>query len=341
MKLKKVGVGVVGTGMAAKPHAQALNDLKQIIDIKGVFSRNAEKCQSFANKYEMPPTNNIDDLVQDSNLDMVIIITPPNQRLELIEKFSSVGKHILMEKPIERTTKEAEKIVNICKKNNVKLGIVFQHRFRESSQKLKKLIESNSLGSIFSVQVNIPWWRNQSYYDELGRGTYDRDGGGVLISQAIHTLDLMLSLVGPVNEVQAISQTTNFHKMESEDFVAGGMKFKNGAIGSFLASTSSYPGYAESIALNCEKGSAQLQSGVLTINWLDGRLENFGETANTGGGADPMAFPYDWHKELITKFTQSIINDTEPSISGEEALKVHYLIDGLIESSREGRLVKI
>ena len=341
MNLKKVGVGVVGTGMAAKPHAQALNDLKQIINIKGVFSRNAEKCQLFANKYEMPPTNNIDDLVQDSNLDMVIIITPPNQRLELIEKFSSVGKHILMEKPIERTTKEAEKIVNICKKNNVKLGIVFQHRFRESSQKLKKLIELNTLGSIYSVEVNVPWWRDQSYYDEPGRGTYERDGGGVLISQAIHTLDLMLSLVGPVNEVQAISQTTNFHKMESEDFVAGGMKFNNGAIGSFFASTSCYPGYAESIALNCEKGSVKLQSGVLTINWLDGRLENFGETANTGGGADPMAFPYDWHKELIANFVQSIINDTEPLISGEEALNVHYLINGLIESSRQGRLVKI
>ena len=87
MDLKKIGVGVVGTGMAAKPHAQALNDLKKIIDIKGVFSRNAEKCQIFANKYEMPFTDNIDDLVKDSNLDMVIIITPPNQRLELIEKF--------------------------------------------------------------------------------------------------------------------------------------------------------------------------------------------------------------------------------------------------------------
>ena len=96
MKLKKVGVGVVGTGMAAKPHAQALNDLKQIIDIRGVFSRNADKCQLFAKKYEMPFTDNIDYLVKDSNLDMVIIITPPNQRLELVEKFSRVGKHILM-----------------------------------------------------------------------------------------------------------------------------------------------------------------------------------------------------------------------------------------------------
>ena len=112
MNSKKLGVGVVGTGMAAKPHALALNDLKDIIDIKGVYSRNAEKCQLFASKYQMPFVDNIEDLVQDLNLDMVIIITPPNQRLKLIESFSSAGKHILMEKPIERTTKEAEKIVN-------------------------------------------------------------------------------------------------------------------------------------------------------------------------------------------------------------------------------------
>ena len=341
MNSKKLGVGVVGTGMAAKPHALALNDLKDIIDIKGVYSRNAEKCQLFASKHQMPFVDNIEDLVQDLNLDMVIIITPPNQRLKLIENFSSVGKHILMEKPIERTTKEAEKIVNICKNNKVKLGIVFQHRFRKSSQKLKKLIETNSLGSIFSIQVSVPWWRDQSYYDEPGRGTYERDGGGVLISQAIHTLDLMLSLVGPVKEVQAISHTTNFHKMESEDFVAGGMKFENGTIGSLFATTSSFPGYAESITLNCEKASAQLQSGVLTINWLDGRLEKFGETSGTGGGADPMAFPYEWHRDLIENFIQSIKKNSDFSVTGEEALKVHLLIDALIKSSQKGQLVKI
>ena len=170
---------------------------------------------------------------------MVILITPPNQRLELVKEFSKAGKNILMEKPIERSTKQAEEIVNICEKDNVKLGIVFQHRFRESSIKLKKLIEENAFGSIYSVQVNIPWWRDQSYYDEPGRGTYERDGGGVLISQAIHTLDLMLSIIGQVEEVQAIAKTTSFHKMESEDFVAAGLKFKNGAVGSLMASTTS------------------------------------------------------------------------------------------------------
>ena len=337
----KIGVGVIGTGMAAKPHAKALNDLKSIIDIRGVFSRNSKKCQDFASEFKMPFIDNIDKLINDSRLDMVIIITPPNQRLELIEKFSSAKKHILMEKPIERTSLGAEQIINICKKNEVKLGIVFQHRFRESSKKLTKIIKSKTLGSICSVQVNVPWWRNQSYYDEPGRGTYERDGGGVLISQAIHTLDLMLSLVGPAKEVQAISHTTKFHKMETEDFVAGGIQFENGAIGSIFATTSSYPGNAESITLNCEMASAHLQSGVLTINWQDGRLEKYGETADTGSGTDPMAFPHDWHRDLIKDFAQSIKNNSNPLITGTEALKVHYLIDGLIESSKIGQIVKI
>ncbi len=341
MSLSKLGVGVIGTGMAATPHAKALNDLRDHIDLRGVFSRNAEKCKTFASRFELPFIKNIEDLINDPKLDIIIILTPPNQRLKLVQQFSDAGKHILMEKPVERSSAKAKKIVNLCKEKNVKLGIVFQHRFRESSQKLKKLILSHSLGSIFTVQVQVPWWRDQSYYDEPGRGSYERDGGGVLISQAIHTLDLMLSLTGPVSEVQALSSTSQFHKMESEDFVAGGLKFKSGASGSIFASTSSFPGNAESITLNCEKASAHLQSGVLTIKWLDGRTEKFGETSGTGGGADPMAFPHDWHRDLIDNFVKSVQNKYNSLISGEEALNVHELIDALIESSNKGKLITI
>ncbi len=341
MSLSKLGVGVIGTGMAATPHAKALNDLRDNIDLRGVFSRDAKKCKIFAERFDLPFIKNVEDLINDPKLDIIIIITPPNQRLKLAQQFSGAGKHILMEKPIERSSAEAKKIVNMCKEKNVKLGIVFQHRFRESSQKLKKLVFSNSLGSIFTVQVQVPWWRDQSYYDEPGRGTYERDGGGVLISQAIHTLDLMLSLTGSVSEVQALSSTSQFHKMETEDFVAGGLKFKSGASGAIFASTSSFPGNAESITLNCEKASAHLQSGVLTINWLDGRMEKFGETSGTGGGVDPMAFPHDWHRDLIDDFVKSIQNNHNSSISGEEAINVHELIDALIESSDKGKLITI
>ena len=341
MSSKKIGVGVVGTGMAAKPHALALNDLTDIIDVKAIYSRNKDKCYSFARNYNFETANSIQDILENNEIDMVILITPPNQRLELVREFSNAGKHILMEKPVERSTKQAEELVKICENNNVMLGIVLQHRFRESSIKLKKLIEENALGSIYSVQVNIPWWRDQSYYDEPGRGTYERDGGGVLISQAIHTLDLMLSIIGLVEEVLAIAKTTSFHKMESEDFVAAGLKFKNNIVGSLMASTSSYPGYPESIVLNCEKGSVKLESGTLKINWQNNKVEEFGETSGTGGSADPMAFPYDWHKSLIKDFALSIGSNQSSFVSGREALKVHELIDALISSSKNGKIVKI
>ncbi len=191
------------------------------------------------------------------------------------------------------------------------------------------------------MRASVPWWREQAYYDEPGRGTYERDGGGVLISQAIHTLDLMLSLTGPVAQVQAVAATTRFHEMESEDFVAGGMRFASGAPGSVMATTASFPGEAESITLDCEKASAHLQSGTLTLSWRDGRVESFGETGGTGGGADPMAFPHGWHRDLIAGFAAAVREGRDPVPSGREALDVHRLIDALMRSSREGRAIDI
>ena len=237
MTAAKLGLAVIGTGMAATPHARALQDLADTIEVRGVYSRTREKREAFAAEFGFPAADSIDAFADDPAVDALLLITPPNQRLDLIRRFAEAGKHILMEKPVERTTEAAGEIVRICEENGVRVGIVFQHRYRQASRKLKALIDDGALGEIGLVRVDIPWWREQSYYDEPGRGTYERDGGGVLISQAIHTLDLMLSLTGPVAVVQAVAATTRFHKMESEDFVAGGMRFASGVPGSVTATT--------------------------------------------------------------------------------------------------------
>lgn len=336
------GVGVVGTGMAAKPHALALRDLSDRIAVRGVYSRTAERRAAFCAEHGFAEAASIEALADDPDVRAVIVITPPNQRAELVERFAKAGKHILMEKPVERTSEAARAIVETCEKAGVQLGIVFQHRFRQASQVLARLVSSGDLGAIGLARASVPWWREQSYYDEPGRGTYERDGGGVLISQAIHTLDLMLSITGPVAEVQAVAGTTPFHAMEAEDFVAGGLRFENGAMGSVMATVSAFPGEAESITLDCEKGAAHLQSGTLTINWRDGRTETFGEAAEgTGGGADPMAFPFDWHRDLIADFVDAVRAGRPPAVTGRDALKVHDLIDALVASSRERRAVEI
>jgi len=337
----RLGLAVIGVGMAAKPHALALNDLRDQIDVRGVYARTKHSVSSFCDTHNFPAADDIEALASDPSVDAVLLITPPNVRADLVSLFAGHGKHILSEKPLERTADAAQSIVDTCAKANVSLGVVFQTRFRAASEALAKLVAQGTLGQIRMVRADVPWWRDQSYYDEPGRGTYARDGGGVLISQAIHTLDLMLSLTGPVASVQAICATTPFHQMEAEDFTAGALTFENGAVGSIFASTASFPGDTESLTFECDKASALLKSGVLTVHWRDGRIETFGEEASTGGGADPMAFPYDWHKSLIEDFAQSIQDGQPPRITGAQAMSVHTLISAIETSSRTGRRVTL
>jgi len=163
----------------------------------------------------------------------------------------------------------------------------------------------------------------------------------VLISQAIHSLDLMLSLLGPVGEVAAITGTTGLHRMESEDFVGGGLRFENGAMGSLTATTASYPGCPETLTLVGTKATATLTGGELTFDHQDGHQEKIGETTGSGGGVDPMAFPHDWHQRLIEAFLDALDENQEPSPNGREALDVHRLIDALLLSANEKRHIKL
>ena len=338
----KLGVAVVGLGMAAKPHALALQALSERIEVRGAFARGEAARRSFSETYGFPAANDLESLADNPQVEALILITPPNARQDIVTLFAERGKHILSEKPLERGLPQAKAIVETCERAGVRLGVVFQHRFRAASEKLAAFIQSGRLGTIHVVRANVPWWRDQAYYDEPGRGSYARDGGGVLISQAIHTLDLMLSLTGPVTSVQAICATTPLHRMESEDVTAAAMQFANGAVGMLFASTASYPGEAESLQFDFAHAAATLKAGVLTIHWRDGRVETFGdEAAGTGGGADPMAFPFDWHQSLIADFAEAIRTGRDPRVTGAMALDVHSLITALEQSSREGRRIAL
>jgi predicted dehydrogenase len=219
--------------------------------------------------------------------------------------------------------------------------MMLQHRFREASLVLKQRIDEGALGRIAAASVAVRWWRPQSYYDEPGRGTLARDGGGVLLTQAIHTLDLFLSLAGPVGEVAAFAGTTPLHRMETEDLVGAALRFRNGALGTLDATTASYPGFPERIEIVGERATAIHAAGGLEIFYQDGRRESAGGAQATGGGADPMAFSHEAHRAAITDFLDAIDEKREPRISGHVALEVHRLIDALLESSREGRAVAV
>jgi predicted dehydrogenase len=340
-------VALIGLGMVASTHVRAIAALAPEIRLEAVCGRDPERTARFANDaagilgYRPNPQISIEAIANDPAIDFVIIATPPNARAEMTRALAAGGKSILMEKPIERTLANAKEIVDLCAVHNVKLGIVFQHRVREASIQLRAKLETGAFGPIRIVEIVVPWWREQSYYDAPGRGTFSRDGGGVLISQAIHSLDLALSLAGPVRKVNAMAQTSHFHKMEAEDYVTAGLEFDSGAIGSLVASTASYPGASETITLHCEKASARLLAGQLTIHWRDGAVETFGEDGGTGGGANPMAFTHAWHQTIIRDFADAVANDRAPLVSGHAGLTVHALIDALVTSAKTERSVTL
>ncbi len=339
--IKPVRLVVIGLGMATKPHLEALTDPACLIEVSGIYNRTHAKAEAVAERYGYRIFNSLEEIAADPEVEGVIITTPPDQRREIVEVMAKAGKHILMEKPVERSVAGARHLVEICEKHGVQFGIVLQHRFRAGAKRLNSLVASGALGKIALVRVEVPWWRDQSYYDTPGRGTLARDGGGVLISQAIHVLDLMLSVVGPAKTVQAFCTTTSLHKMETEDFATTGIQFVSGAVGSVVATTATFPGSQESIIIDGTKGTAELRSGRLQVNWRDGRKEETGELSGTGGGADPMAFPCDWHKELMADFAMAIRNNRAPRINGREALKVHALIDAITRSSTEGKMAEV
>ncbi len=338
---------LIGVGMVAETHIRAIADAAPHVSLAGICGRRADRTIAFAEKVTeitgVAPKvyADVTEVATDPTVDFAIICTPPNAREEIIAPLAQAGKAILMEKPIERSSDAAARIIALCDAAGVQHGVVFQHRARESSTKLAEMLASDAFGEIALAEIAVPWWRPQSYYDEPGRGTYARDGGGVLISQAIHTLDLALLLLGPVRRVQAMARRTRLHDMEAEDFVTAGLDFASGVVGSLVASTASFPGDAESITLHGTIGSVVLASGQLQISWRDGRTETLGEAGGTGGGADPMAFTHAWHQTIITDFARALKEGRRPLADGHASLRVHRLIDAIIASSKSGRAIDL
>jgi len=323
-------VGLIGLGMAVTPHAKSLLDLKDRVEVAYAFSPSRERRAKFAERFPFPQCDRIETILHDRSVHAVLVLTPPNTHLEIVERCAAAGKHVLLEKPLEVSTQKAQRLVDCCKA--VKLGVVLQHRFRPAAEKLHELLPR--LGKLVSASAAIPNWRPQTYYDQPGRGTRWRDGGGVLLTQAIHTLDLFLSFAGEPVEVRSFATTTPVHRMETEDLVAAAVRFKNGAIGVVHATTTAYPGFAERIELIGTQGTAALEGTSLKMQFSDGKSFEVKTESGAGGtGADPMAFPHDWHRGVLTDFLDSIEQNREPRVSGAEALKVHRFIDRILQSA--------
>lgn len=339
--MPRLRVAVIGAGMAFEPHARSLLEAASEVEVACLVAPSAATREKVAQRFGFPVSASVETVWNDQSIQAVLILTPPNTHFALVDAASAAGKHILLEKPLDTSTERAQDMVEQCERRQVMLGVVLQHRFRQSALELRGLLQRGELGQLVSMSVQIPWWRPQSYYDMPGRGTRERDGGGVLLTQAIHTIDLALSLGGPAESVFAHALTSPVHQMETEDLVAAAFRFANGAAGSLYATTACYPGFSEQILLAGTKGSATLQGDSLQVHLMDGRSIEYGTAAVLGGGADPMAFSHQHHLALLRSFVHSVSSGAPLIVGGREALHVQHFIDAILDSSRLGALVEV
>jgi UDP-N-acetyl-2-amino-2-deoxyglucuronate dehydrogenase len=340
--MSRIRLGIIGLGMAAKPHAKSLADLNDRVEVVAAFSPSAARREAFAASTGFPVVDSIERLIADPSITALMLLTPPNTHLDLVRRGAAVGKHILVEKPLETSLERSRLLVDEAEKAKIKLAVCLQHRFRPVALALAELMREDQLGTFVSASARLSNWRPQSYYDQPGRGTKARDGGGVLLTQAIHTLDLLISLVGLPEEVMAFAATSLVHRMETEDLAMGVLRFANGALGSINATTCAYPGFPDGIEIIGTKGSARLDGGRLEIALQDGTIRSVADDNGVGGaGANPMAFSHHYHRGVIADFLDAIEKDKAPKITGREALKAHQLIEAMLRSSQAGRAIRV
>jgi UDP-N-acetyl-2-amino-2-deoxyglucuronate dehydrogenase len=326
-----VRVALIGLGMAVTPHALGLLDLKARAEVAYAFSPSAARRAAFAARFPFPTCEQLETILEDASVAAVAVLTPPATHLDIVRRCAQAGKHVLLEKPLEISTARAEELVEACRRAGVVLGVVLQNRHKPAARRLARAVAEGELGELAAASAFIELWRPQSYYDEPGRGTRARDGGGVLLTQGIHTLDVLIALAGEPVEARSFWTTTPVHRMETEDLVCAALRWRNGALGAVYATTAAYPGTPERIELLAERASATLAGTRALIRWHDGRTETAGVEGSAGGsGADPMAFPHDYHRAVWEDFLNAVESGREPLVSGREALGVHRLIDALL-----------
>jgi predicted dehydrogenase len=329
-------IAVIGAGVAAPPHLRSLHDLREQAEVAWVWGRDLQRLAAADLPAGARTTTRIEDVLEDKSVAAALVLTPPQSHLEIALRLAAAGKHVLVEKPVELTLARAEALVATCARHGVRLAVMLQHRASPAALQLAELVRSGSLGRLTGASATVRWWRPQSYYDQPGRGTLARDGGGVLMTQAIHTLDLLLHLVGTPQRVLGLAATSPVHRMETEDQACALLHWENGAIGVLDATTAAYPGYPERIALNFTQGTATLEAGALVVERPGQETLRVGQPQASGSGANLMGFDHAGHRAVIADFLAAIAEQRAPLTDGASALAVQRLIEAVLRSSAEG-----
>ena len=349
MENKQFGFGIVGAGMIAHFHAKAIAEITKA-DLIGIYSINKSKSVTFSETHNCFAFDTLEEMLNHPGIDIVCICTPSGIHLEPALKSIEAGKHCLIEKPLEITLGRCDQIIDAAKKARVKIGVIFPSRFYESSLKLKRALVENKFGDLVLGDAYVKWSRSPEYYQSgKWRGTWQYDGGGALMNQGIHSVDLLQWYMGPVEFVQSVSANIRHKNIEVEDTVVSTVKFANGALGTIESTTAVFPGALKRIEILGTEGTAILEENDL-ITWKFLKDENVSgeeivlkEKANNpeGGASDPSAISLLGHQKQIEDMIHSLESGKNPLIDGEEGRKSVEIVLAIYESAKTGRMVRL
>ena len=333
---KKIGFGVIGTGNIAKFHAQCIDKIPNA-KLLGVLSKTESRALDIAVNFRAPVFWEIEKLISHPEIDVICVCNESGLHGATIAKIAKAGKHILCEKPLETTVEKIDRIAEVVKSTGIQLACVFQNRENPEYKKLKTFVESGSLGKILLCQTSINWYRPPTYYEGSWRGTKALDGGAALINQGIHTIDLMLDLMGEVALVSGLVDTLH-HQIEGEDVAVAALKFKRGALGTLSGGTALFPGEPESITIYGTLGNVVFRGGKIvssTVSSIHKALTASDEDPGSGA-SDPMSITDQFHIAAIEDFMDAIRHDRVPKVNIDEAKKSVALINAIYQSKGNG-----
>jgi predicted dehydrogenase len=336
--MKIWNVGIIGAGLIADFHAKAILSLGNA-RLAGICGSNPEKVRTLTDKYECKAFADTEQMFRSPEVDIVTIATPSGAHLDPAVEAARHGKHVICEKPLEISLNRIDRMIKAHREAGTSLGGIFNYRFNATLPYLKKAVDSGRFGTITYASVHVPWWRNESYYKNSWHGTLELDGGGALMNQSIHMIDILQYLMGPVDSLQAYVATLA-HEIEVEDTAAAILQFRNKALGVIYGATSSFPGQFRRLEITGTHGTViQVENSFKVWQFADQTdadnelLRSYSGIEGGGGVSDPAAIPFEPHARNIAAFIDSVESGRPFEIDGTEARKAVEIIVAIYSSA--------
>ena len=323
--------GILGCGMIAGIHADAIKKIDGA-NLSAVADNNPEYARSFAEKHGAKPYESYDEMLR-SDVDVVCICTPSCFHAQNAIDAMRAGKHVVLEKPMALSTEDADRVIAVSKETGKLVTVICQLRFSPDVQRLKKLVSDGAFGKLTLCTLSMKYHRSMEYYNSSPwKGTLKFDGGGALMNQGIHGIDLLEYIVGGVKDVQGKIRTLS-HKIEVEDTAVAMLEFECGAIGTIVASTCAYPGFERRIEIHGDRGYAVLVENSIEKLMIDGIEQSTEKVAVANTASDPTAVPSEMHKIEIENLLSAIEGKGELLIDATEGRRAVRIIEDIYRSS--------